>query len=218
MSEEDVFPHLVEYSTESRTLEALDSIPAAINDVLGLTPERLLGDLAKIHALHARWTTRMSVAKGASMAATAAKEVGFARLRDQHRRILNRMYHKVTVDRVDDAARGDPLYASLCLAEADAVAEFLRLRGLVDAITTKRESLRMLGGVLAKQTYMANDSYTLGAVEDLDEGVRNSLSNATAVTEELREIHCRETSKQTQEKEEGTVDKRPGRTFRKRRR
>jgi len=207
----DAFPQLVEYDSEERSRELLRKMPRDLSEVLSLEPAYVLVTASQIHGLHAHWSTRMAVAKANAMAATAAKEVGFARIRETARKHLNRMYHKVTVDRVDDRARGDPVYAALCLAEAEAVQEYLRIRGLVDAIQTKRESLKQIFYVLNREKGMAEETYTTSALEDYDSRVRSALQESSlAMMEDHFGNVQRGQEEKVHDKKEKQVNKKEG--------
>jgi len=166
--------NLQAYASEEFTREALRSIPKDMAEALQLEPVLMLSAMGRLHGLMSHWTTRLAYAKGRHSAAKAAREIGLEALKADRRRALNRMYEKVTEGMVNERAKATEEFARLCLVEARAETEWVRIKGLVDAIVTKREALKMMSFFVRPEMGMASEAY-ISDSDHPDEGVNDSL-------------------------------------------
>lgn len=158
---------------------ALRDIPSDLAEALELEPAMYLLAAARLHGLMSHWSTRMAYAKGTHSLMKVAREVGLDSAKIQIRHTLLRAGEKVTDDIVSAQARVSPQHLELCTQEAMAEANYLRLKGLVDAIVTKREALRLIQQFLrpemhsAEETYVLPDTAKIPMRPDLEERLRD---------------------------------------------
>lgn len=168
---------LQEFPNEEATRAALRAIPDDMAEALQLEPAMFLIATTRLAGLMSHWSTRMAYAKGRFSAAKHAREIGLEAMKSDNRQILRRIYEKVTEPMISERAKASEEYARLALAEVEAEAEFLRIKGLVDTIATKRESLRIISFYLKPEMDMASGSYT---VPDLSQITQPSVLESLA--------------------------------------
>ena len=169
-----------EVENEGALAQALRSIPADMAEALELEPAAILLATARLHGLMAHWTTRLAYAKSRHTAAKSAKEVGLEAMKADRRLYLTRTYDKFTESMVSERAKATDEYARLCLAEARSEREYLRIKGLVDAIVTKREAIRILSFYMKPEMSMASNDF------DMPTEAHESLSEARRRATELK--------------------------------
>ncbi len=180
---------LQDYPSEDDTQDMLRSIPKDMAEALQLEPVLMLSAMGRLHGLMSHWSTRLAFAKGRHSAALSAKKIGLEALKADRRYALNRMYDKVTEGMVMERAVATDEYARLCLIEARAETEAVRLKGLVDAIVTKREALRMMSFFVRPEMGMAAEAFVSNS-DHPDSGVNDALGAAQKKMKRLSKEFC----------------------------
>jgi len=163
---------LQDFPSEEATQDALRAIPDDMAEALQLEPALFLVATTRLAGLMSHWSTRMAYAKGRFSAAKHAREIGLEAMKSDNRQILKRLYEKVTEPMIGERAKASEEYARLCLAEVEAETDYIRIKGLVDTIATKRESLRIISFYLKPEMDIASGSYT---VPDLNQITQPSV-------------------------------------------
>lgn len=174
---------------EEELQAALRNIPEDLADVLEIEPATFLMASARLHGLMAHWSTRMAYAKAKHAILTRAREVGLDESKLQVRHTLVRAGEKVTEDLVTSSARVLPRHMELCTQEALAEADYLHMKGLVDAIHTKREALKIIGYYIRPEMRAAEETYVMPDVNSpqmpISADIEKKLLEVQKATEEL---------------------------------
>jgi len=160
---DDRFADLRAYPSMEETKEALRHIPADLAEALQVVPELFLDATCKLHGQFSHWSTRLAYAKAAHTATKLAREVGLERQKDVVRTASNALNGKaVSETLVTSKAKASDEYADLCLCEVESEKECLRIKALVDTLSTKKAALRILSFYTKPEIDAAKMAYVTG--------------------------------------------------------
>jgi hypothetical protein len=142
---DDSFQNLRSYQSIDEVRESLRQIPTDLAEALQVVPELFLDATCKLHGRMSHWSTRLAYARATYTAAKLAREVGLERQKHVVRDVASVAGGKaVSETLITSRAKASDEYSALCLCEVDAERDYLRIRALVDTISTKKAALRIL--------------------------------------------------------------------------
>lgn len=146
-----------------------ENLEAYLKQCVSIDPLSLSEEFTKVASELSFWNERQTEALRASLHAKIARERLHAQLFFEKRAALEAAKAKATEATVEAAIEIDPRFAALRDEEADAQSEYMRLRGVAEAVKTKRDMLVSLGAHVRAE--MAGDPSTKNphsATEDDD--------------------------------------------------
>jgi len=190
------FAKLQSFGSAQYTESLLRQIPSDMAEALEMEPAIMFKAVCRLHTLMSHWTTRLSVATGRYLAAKAAKEIGLEAAKTERRAYLARVFGKTTEPQVKERAMATDEYAELCYLEVQARTDQIRIQGLVEAIATKKEALKILSffarhevdaaGVAYSNDFQAYDTSGKGHTV-LSQDASDSLQESQAVLSDMIE-------------------------------
>lgn len=146
-----------------------DEIPSTLKEALNMDPNSLVQASARLHTLMSHWSARFAYAKGRHSAAELARKTVRSRIKSIVRATQQLPGGKnLTESAITEQAERSSEYIDMCRAQVEAEVEYLKYKGLVDAIIAKREALRMISYYIKPEMDMATYKAAAYLEEDDD--------------------------------------------------
>lgn len=159
--EVDLGKDFAEYASSEITSKSSTFDPDSFGVVLSALSMELpllLEQASQLHGLLQRWTEKSAELESNYMLLKAAAEARFGNCLLDARRTLSGT--KATKDVIDARARNDPGYRTLQQETILAYREFMKAKGVVSALFTKRDMAKAMLYVMGGEQRVASQTFT----------------------------------------------------------